>query len=76
MNNYIINITENSLNEACDYLQRQFKMRSWWPRAQPRLAEQEFLLMKGSAGALNVWCERWLDFRQCRKLEQILRKSA
>jgi hypothetical protein len=69
-----IKITDNSLHVACDYLQRQFDTRSWWPREQPRLAEQEFLLMKGSAGALNVWCERWLDRGQCKKLESVIKR--
>jgi hypothetical protein len=63
-------ITDTNLPFACDYLQKQLETRSWWPRAQPRLAKQEFNLMRGSAGALNVWCERWLNSSQLRKLER------
>jgi hypothetical protein len=67
-------ITETNLQHACDYLQKQFDARSWWPRAQPGLAKQEFKLMHNSPGALNVWCERWLDSSQLRKLERKIQK--
>ncbi len=74
-NNSRVRVTDDSLQVACKYLQKQFEIKSWWPREQPRLAEREFLLMKGSAGALNLWCERWLDAGQCRKLENIIKQS-
>jgi len=69
-------ITETNLELVCDYLEKQFDTRSWWPRAQPRKAKQEFRLMSGSSGALNVWCERWLDLGQVRKLEREIRKQS
>lgn len=70
-----IYITDITLQIATNYLQSQFDVKSWWPQAQPRLAEHEFLLMKGSAGALTVWCDRWLDKSQCRKLEMIIKQA-
>ncbi len=66
-------IHDDNLQQACFYLQKQFDARSWWPRAQPRLSNHEFDLMNGSAGALNVWCERWLDLGQLHKLERALK---
>ena len=71
---YIKRINDADLQIASNYLQKQFDTRSWWPRAQPGLAQQEFKLMNGSAGALNVWCERWLHLDQCRKLENEIRR--
>lgn len=68
-------ITETNHEIACDYLQKQFDTRSWWPKAQPGQAKQEFEQMNGSCGALNVWCERWLDLGQIRKLEREIRKQ-
>jgi len=73
---YIKTITDSELQVACEYLQKQFDRRSWWPREQPGLAQREFKLMSGSAGALNVWCERWLHLDQCRKLEQAIRRES
>ena len=72
---YIKTINDSELQSACNYLQKQFDTRSWWPREQPGLAHREFKLMNGSAGALNVWCERWLHLDQCRKLEQVIRRE-
>jgi hypothetical protein len=69
-------ITEINHEIACDYLQKQFDTRSWWPKAQPKQAEEEFKLMNGSCRALNVWCERWLDLGQIRKLEKEIRKQS
>jgi len=68
-----VNITEAELSQACDYIAQQFAAHSWWPTEQPGEAKREFDLMKGSATALNVWCERWLDAGQCKKLEKALR---
>jgi len=67
-----INITEDELSKACDYIAKQFVVHSWWPCEQPSDAKREFDLMKGSATALNVWCERWLDAGQCKKIEMEL----
>ena len=69
------NITDNNLQMACDYLKKQFAAKSWWPKANPGLAKQEFLLMNGSPVALNIWCERWLDAGQCRKLNKAIKQS-
>ncbi|MFW5443166.1 MAG: hypothetical protein ACKE51_02515 [Methylococcaceae bacterium] len=63
-------ITDSNLERACKYLQNRLDIRSWWPKAQPGQAKNEFKLMSGSAGALNVWCERWLDLGQLKKLER------
>jgi hypothetical protein len=68
-----ITITEEELSKASDYIANQFAIRSWWPCEQPGEAKREFDLMKGSSTALNVWCERWLDAGQCKKLEMDLR---
>ncbi len=68
-----INITEAELSKACDYIAQQFAAHSWWPKEQPGEAKREFDLMKSSVTALNVWCERWLDAGQCKKLEKALR---
>jgi hypothetical protein len=71
-----MSITESNLQLSCDYLQKQFELRWWWPKAQPGLAKREFLLMNGSAIALNVWCERWLDAGQCRKLDKAVKRAS
>jgi hypothetical protein len=68
-----ISITESELSQAREYIAGQFAAHSWWPTAQPGEAMREFELMKGSAVALNVWCEKWLDAGQCQKLEKALR---
>ena len=67
-----ITITEEQLPKASDYISQQFIAHSWWPCEQPGEAKREFDLMNGSATALNVWCERWLDTRQCQKLGKAL----
>ncbi|NOT84096.1 MAG: hypothetical protein HOP02_04780 [Methylococcaceae bacterium] len=63
-------INPTDLSAAQQYIQRQFDTRSWWPKEQPDLAQQEFHQMQADAAALDVWCERWLDAGQCRKLEK------
>jgi hypothetical protein len=73
MNSKKINLKESDLPKARDYIAKQFAAHSWWPSEQPVKAQREFDLMKGSATALNVWCERWLDDGQCKKLEKELR---
>ncbi|EGW20266.1 hypothetical protein Mettu_3397 [Methylobacter tundripaludum SV96] len=73
MNSKKIDLTEADLSKACDYIAKQFAAHSWWPTEQPGEAKREFDLMKGSATALNVWCERWLDAGQCKKMEKELR---
>ena len=73
MKNNDVNITDNTLPNACDYIQKQFAAHSWWPKEQPGLAKQEFDLMNGHAETLNVWCERWLDAGQCQKLEAAIK---
>ncbi|MCF6203628.1 MAG: hypothetical protein L3J59_08160 [Methylococcaceae bacterium] len=70
-----MSVTESNLQQASDYLQKQFNLKSWWPKAQPGLAKREFLLMNGSAIALNVWCERWLDAGQYRKLDKAIKRA-
>jgi hypothetical protein len=73
MNSKKINLTDSDLSKARNYITKQFEAHSWWPTEQPGKAKQEFDLMKGSATALNVWCERWLDDGQCKKLEREIR---
>ena len=73
MNSKKIDLTESDLSKACNYIAKQFAAHSWWPDEQPGEAKREFDLMKGSATALNVWCERWLDAGQCKKMEKELR---
>jgi len=73
MNSKKIDLTEADLSKACNYIAKQFAAHSWRPTEQPGEAKREFDLMKGSATALNVWCERWLDTWQCQKLEKTLR---
>ena len=68
MNSKNIEITEKQLPQACHYISKQFAAHSWWPCEQPGEAKREFDLMKGSASALNIWCERWLNTQQCQKL--------
>ena len=65
-----ISIKESELSQACDYIRSQFAAHSWWPCEQPGEAKREFNLMQGSATALNVWCEKWLNVQQCQKLEK------
>lgn len=73
MNAQQLKVTEAELSRACDFIARQFAAHSWWPGEQPGEAKREFALMKGSAASLNLWCERWLDAGQRRKLEKALR---
>lgn len=73
MNSKKTHLTEADLPQACNYIAQQFAAHSWWPTEQPAEAKREFDLMKGSATALNVWCERWLDAGQCKKMEKELR---
>lgn len=68
-------ISDSDLSKACDYIAGQFAAHSWWPRAQPGNAKQEFDLMKDSALGLTVWCRRWLDGGQLLKLKRALRSS-
>ena len=48
-----LNIKENELPKACDYIAQQFAANSWWPCEQPGEAKREFDLMKGSPTGLN-----------------------
>jgi len=73
MNSKKPDLTEADLPKACDYIAKQFAAHSWWPTEQPGEAKREFDLMKGSTTALKVWCERWLDAGQCKKMEKELR---
>lgn len=68
-----MHLTENELEAACSYIERQMDTRSWWPKEQPGEAQREYELMKDTALALNVWCDRWLDEGQCKKLEKAVR---
>ena len=65
-----MHLSDSEVDAAYHYIRRHMEMHSWWPTAQPGEAQCEFELMKDSAVALNVWCERWLDERQCRLLEK------
>lgn len=69
-------ISDSNLQIASDYILQQFDRHSWWPKAQPGLAKQEFNLMHGSSEALNVWCTRWLDSGQLRKLTKEIQNKA
>jgi hypothetical protein len=69
-------ISDAQLPTATDYVQQQFDAHSWWPQEQPEQAKHEFKLMNGSATALGLWCEKWLDAGQCRKLEKYLHGKA
>jgi hypothetical protein len=68
-------ISETNIQVAREYLEKQLDTHSWWPKEQPGLAKQEFKLMQGSAEALDVWCEKWLDSSQLRQLEKKLKKN-
>lgn len=70
-----ITLSESNIQYAREYLQEQFVRHSWWPTEQPGLAQQEFQLMQGSAYALGVWCEKWLNSSQIRQLEKTLQKK-
>ncbi len=68
-----MHLNEQELEPACRYIERNFDYHSWWPKEAPGEARAQFELMKGSALALNQWCDRWLDEGQCRKLEKSIR---
>jgi hypothetical protein len=74
MNRNSIRITETELEAARHYLQQQLETHSWWPKEQPGEAMHEFTLMKDSAVSLNIWCERWLDSGQQKKLAKALNR--
>ena len=67
-------INETELTIAKDYIQEQFDAHTWWPKEQPEIAKHEFNLMNGSAPALSLWCEKWLDDGQCKKLDKHIAK--
>lgn len=68
-----MHLTDSELDIACHYIRTQMETHSWWPKEAPGEAKREFELMRGTAMSLNVWCDRWLDEGQCRKLEKIVR---
>ncbi|NOU20907.1 MAG: hypothetical protein HOO93_03810 [Methyloglobulus sp.] len=68
-----MHLQDSEVDVACHYIRRQMDAHSWWPKAQPREAQREFELMCGTALSLNVWCDRWLDEGQCKKLEKSVR---
>jgi hypothetical protein len=68
-----MHLQESELDAACNYIRRQMDLHSWWPKEAPGEAKQQFELMCGTALSLNVWCDRWLDTRQCEKLEECVR---
>jgi hypothetical protein len=65
-------INPADLNAAQHYIQSQFDSRSWWPKEQPEQARHEFNLMQHDAAALSIWCDKWLDEGQCKKLERAI----
>lgn len=68
-----MHLTDSEVDAACHYIRRQFDYYSWWPKEAPGEARQQFDLMNSSAKALSVWCQRWLDERQCKDLEKCVR---
>lgn len=68
-----MDLEESDLQAACNYIQRQMDAHSWWPKEAPGEAREQFELMRGTAHALNVWCDRWLDEGQCKKLEESIK---
>ncbi len=68
-----MHITDSELEAACRYIRDQMELHSWWPKAAPADAKREFDLMCGTAMSLNIWCDRWLDEGQCKKLENAVR---
>lgn len=64
-----MNIDANQLAVACSYIEKQFAAHSWWPKEQPGQAQHEYALMRHDPAALGVWCEKWLDTAQRRKLQ-------
>jgi hypothetical protein len=65
-----MHLTDSEVDAACHYIRSQMETHSWWPKEAPGEAKREFELMCGTALSLNVWCERWLDAGQCKKLEK------
>ena len=63
-------ITENNIQQAREFLQKQFKHHSWWPTEQPGLAKHELDLMHGSVETLGIWCNKWLNSSQLNQLEK------
>lgn len=63
-------IDSSELNKAQAYISTQFATRSWWPKAPPEQAKHEFNLMQHDPAALTIWCDKWLDTAQRRKLHQ------
>lgn len=62
----------SDLSKAQDYINKQFATRSWWPKAPPEQAKHEFTLMQHDPAALTLWCEKWLDAGQRRKLKKAI----
>jgi len=68
-----MHLKDSEVDPACHYIRRHLDTYSWWPKEQPGEARREFELMNGTALSLNVWCDRWLDAGQYRKLEKSVR---
>ena len=71
-----LKLDESNFQAARDYLQQQMERQSWWPREQPHLAKEEFLLMQGSPEALNAWCEKWLFSDQWRQMGNAISRAS
>lgn len=66
-------IDHHNLNKAQNYIQQQFALHTWWPKAPPAQAKYEFMLQQHDPNALNLWCAQWLDSGQQRLLAQVFR---
>lgn len=65
-----------NLAAARDYLRRQMRTQSWWPREQPHVALEEFLRLQETPDSLQAWCDKWLDSGQWRQLAQALARAS
>lgn len=68
-----MHLTDSELDAARRYIRGQMEIYSWWPKGAPGEAKREFELMCGTATSLNIWCDRWLDEGQLKKLEKSVR---
>jgi hypothetical protein len=75
MSKSTFSIEAASLAAAQAYLQQQFSQLSWWPKAQPWKAKEEFEVMQDTPERLTAWCEQWLDGAEWRQLKRAIQKA-
>lgn len=70
-----LQLDESDFRTAGEFIAEQMRTKSWWPRAQPHLASEQFRQMKDTPDGLSAWCDHWLDAGQKHQLKTYLRRA-